>query len=59
MKALVRRLRRSLAAPLILLVAAFIAVPMTPRSPRRAWEGLSGAFVAGRAIALYGLPAGS
>jgi len=28
MKALVRRLRRSLAAPLILLVAAFIAVPI-------------------------------
>ena len=28
MKSLVRRLRRSLAAPLILLVAAFIAVPI-------------------------------
>ncbi|HEX7199313.1 MAG TPA: sensor histidine kinase, partial [Dongiaceae bacterium] len=28
MKALVRRLRRSLAAPLVLLVAAFIAVPI-------------------------------
>src|SRR6516225_9599425 len=28
MKALVRRLRRSLAAPLVLLVAAFIAVPV-------------------------------